>query len=301
MKQETKGIICLLLSSLFFAIMGGAVKSIPNIPIAQKIFFRNIVGVFITSIILIRNKESFIGSNVKLVTLRSLFGVLGVAANFYAISKLPLSDAVLLNRMSPFFVILLSLAFLREKVNRYQVYAMIFALLGAGFVIKPQFNYTIIPALVGLCSAFLAAAGYTSVRQLRLYSSPYTIVFFFCMFSTVSSIPFMFAGQYVTPDLREFTLLILIGLTATAAQIAMTTGYRFAPASKLAIYGYTNIIFSTILGIILWSEFPDLLSITGGLLIVLGGFINYIVSNNKNFHDSCKLKKTVLYQRMQKE
>ena len=291
MKQESKGVICLLLSSLFFSIMGAAVKSMPNIPIAQKIFFRNIVGVIITSVILIKNKESFIGSNVKLVTLRSLFGVLGVAANFYAISKLPLSDAVLLNRMSPFFVILLSLLFLKEKVNKYQIYAMVFALLGAGFVIKPQFNYTIIPALIGLCSAVFAAAGYTSVRQLRLYSSPYTIVFFFCMFSALSSVPFMLAGQYVAPSLKELILLLVIGLTATAAQVFMTTGYRFAPASRLAIYGYTNIIFSSILAIILWREFPDLLSVTGGLLIILGGFINYIVTNNKNFDDSAKIEK----------
>jgi len=288
MKQETKGIICLLLSSFFFAVMGAAVKSVPDLPIAQKIFFRNLVGAIMTAGILIKNKESFIGSNVKLLTLRSLFGLLGVAANFYAISRLPLSDAALLNRMSPFFVILLSLIFLKEHVNKYQLYAMIIALLGAGFVIKPQFNYTIIPSLIGLSSAVFAAAGYTSVRQLRLYSSPYTIVFFFCLFSTVAAIPFMFVDHYTSPNLKELILLLVIGLSATAAQISMTTGYRYAPASRLAIYGYTNIIFSAILGVILWSEYPDLLSVTGGMLIILGGFINYIAMNNKNFNPSIK-------------
>ncbi|MCT4564898.1 MAG: DMT family transporter [Maledivibacter sp.] len=288
MKQESKGIICLLLSSLFFAVMGAAVKSIPSIPIAEKIFFRNLVGVIITGIILIKNKENLIGSNIKLLTLRSVFGLLGVAANFYAISKLPLSDAALLNRMSPFFVILLSLLFLKENVIKYQIYAMLIALLGAGFVIKPQFDYTIIPALVGLSSAVFAAGGYTCVRQLRLYSSPYTIVFFFCLFSTLSTIPFMLMGHFTYPSPRELVLLLLIGISATAAQIFMTTGYRFAPASRLAIYGYTNILFSAILAIILWSEFPDLLSITGGVLIILGGIINYIVINNENFNGRIK-------------
>lgn len=291
MKQETKGIICLLLSSFFFAVMGAAVKSIPNIPIAEKIFFRNLVGVIITGAILVKNKENLIGSNIKLLTLRSVFGLLGVAANFYAISKLPLSDAALLNRMSPFFVILLSLLFLKEHVIRYQVYAMLIALLGAGFVIKPQFDYTIIPALIGLSSAVFAAAGYTSVRQLRLYSSPYTIVFFFCLFSTIATIPFMFMGHFTSPSHKELIVLLLIGLSATAAQIFMTTGYRFAPASRLAIYGYTNILFSAILGIILWSEFPDLLSVTGGVLIILGGILNYIVINNENFNTIIKTNK----------
>lgn len=291
MKQETKGILCLLLSSFFFAAMGASVKSVPSIPIAQKIFFRNLVGVIITGFILIKNKDNLIGSNIKLLTLRSLFGLFGVAANFYAISKLPLSDAALLNRMSPFFVILLSLLFLKENVNKYQIYAMVIALLGAGFVIKPQFDYTIIPALIGLSSAIFAAAGYTSVRQLRLYSSPYTIVFFFCMFSTIATVPFMLAGHFISPNYRELIFLLLIGLFATAAQVFMTTGYRFAQASRLAIYGYTNIIFASILGIVLWSEYPDLLSVTGGVLIIVGGIINYIVTNSKSLNTVPKIDK----------
>lgn len=288
MKHETKGIIYLLVSSFFFAIMGAAVKAVPNIPIAEKIFFRNLVGVIITGFILLKNKENLMSSNLKLLTLRSLFGVIGVAANFYAISKLPLSDAALLNRMSPFFVVLLSLLFLKEHVTKYQIYAMLIALLGAGFVIKPQFDYTIIPALIGLSSAVFAAAGYTSVRQLRLYSSPNTIVFFFCLFSTIATIPFLLMGHFTLPNISELVFLLLIGLSATAAQITMTTGYRFAPASRLAIYGYTHIIFSAILGIIIWSEFPDLLSVTGGVLIILGGIINYMVINNENFNTIIK-------------
>ena len=288
MKQETKGIIFLLLSSFFFAMMGATVKSVPNIPISQKIFFRNLVGLIITGSILIKNKEGLVGSNVKLLILRSLFGLLGVAANFYAISKLPLSDAALLNRMSPFFLILISLMFLKENVTRYQIYAMVIALLGAGFVMKPQFDYTIVPALIGLSSAIFAAAGYASVRQLRLYSSPNAIVFFFCGFSCLSTTPFMLMGDFIVPSIKELIFLLLIGLSATGAQIFMTTGYRFAPASRLAIYGYTNIIFATILGILFWGEYPDLLSITGGLLIILGGFINYVVINNGNFNQSPK-------------
>ncbi|MDK2917749.1 MAG: hypothetical protein PWQ37_482 [Candidatus Petromonas sp.] len=290
MRQESKGIVFILLSSFFFAVMAAAVKAVPHIPIAEKIFFRNLVGVLVMGAMIIKNKQSFIGSNIKLLTLRSLFGLLGVVAYFYAISKLPLSDAVLLNKMSPFFVILLSLLFLKEKVNKFQIYAMIIAIIGAGFVIKPQFDYTIIPALIGLFSAVFAASAYVAVRQLRHYAAPETIVFYFCLFSTVVSIPFMVAGHYIAPTGRDLIFLVLIGLSAAVAQILMTTGYRFAPASQIAIYGYTNIIFSTVLGIILWSEFPDLLSITGGILIIIGGFINYIANNPKYLKESTPKK-----------
>lgn len=279
MKDENKGILLILLSSLCFAVMSASVKAIPHVPIAEKIFFRNLIGTLIIGSIIIKKKKSFIGNNVKLLTFRSILGLLGVAANYYAISKLPLSDAVLLNKMSPFFVILLSLIILKEKVANLQIYAMLVALLGAGFVIKPQFDYTIIPAMVGLTSAVFAASAYILVRQLRLYADPETIVFFFSLFSAIVSIPFMLSGQYVPPTASDLVPLILIGVSAAGAQISMTTAYRLAPASQIAIYGYANIIFSTVFGIVLWSEFPDLLSVTGGILIILGGFINYVANN----------------------
>jgi len=285
MREETKGILFILMSSFFFAVMAASVKAVPHIPLAEKIFFRNLLGVFIMGGIIIKNKKSFKSANTKLLALRCIFGILGVVGYFYSISKLSLSDAVLLNKMSPFFVILLSLIFLKEKIHRLQAYAMLIAILGAGFIIKPQFNYSMIPALIGLFSAVFAAAAYTVIRQLRLYDSPELIVFYFCLFSCIAMLPFIVSGHFIIPTSKDLIILLLIGLSATSAQILMTTGYRFAPASQLAIYGYANIIFSTIFGIILWSEFPDLLSITGGLLIILGGFINYISNNNEYFKD----------------
>ncbi len=279
MKQETKGVVFMLLSSFFFAIMAVMVKSIPHISVPQKIFFRNLVGVFIIGSILVKDKGSFVGSHIKLLTLRSAFGLLGVAAYFYTLTKLPLSDAVLLNRMAPFFVILLSIIFLKEKVTRLQISAMVIALIGAGFVIKPQFTYTMIPALIGLSSSIFAASAYVTLRQLRLYASPNTIVFYFSAFSVLVSIPFMLLGYYTNPTLKDLVILLCIGLAATTAQVLMTRAYSYAPASQITIYSYANIIFSTIFGVILWSEFPDILSFIGGTLIILAGSINYLDKN----------------------
>ncbi len=285
MKQLTKGIVFILLSSFFFALMAAFVKAVPNVPLAEKIFFRNIIGVILMGAIILKKKKSFLGSNVKLLIMRSVFGLLGVGAYFYSIPKLPLSDAVLLNKMSPFLVIIFSVIFLKEEINKLQIYAIILAIIGAGFVIKPQFNFTIIPYLIGLSSAIFAAAAYTIIRELRKYADPEAIVFFFCLFSSVTSLPFMLSGGYSLPSGNTLLILLLIGCAATTAQILMTTGYRYAPASQVAIYGYMNIIFSTIIGIIVWNEFPDLLSIIGGVFIILAGIINYM-SNNQESEDT---------------
>lgn len=280
MDDRKKGIILILSSALFFASMAATVKFLDRIPVVEKIFFRNFLGLLVAIYLIKKNKKQVLGNNKKLLILRSVFGLLGVAAYFYALSNLPLADTVILNKMSPFFVLILAAIFLGEKIKKLQIASLILAILGAGFVVKPEFNISIIPYIIALLSAFFAGSAYTIIRNLRHTDSSETIVFYFTFISTIAMIPFMLAGQFVVPTLIELIGFLGLGIFATAAQFLMTNAYRFAPAGELAIYTYTNIVFSTIIGIVIWSEIPGVLSIIGGFLIILAGFINYY-SNKK--------------------
>ncbi|RKD32734.1 DMT family transporter [Thermohalobacter berrensis] len=282
MENRKKGIILILLSALFFALMAATVKSLGNIPVYEKIFFRNLIGFIVATYIIIKNKKPILGNNRKFLFLRSFFGLMGVAAYFYALSNIALSDAVILNKMSPFFVMVLSAIFLGERIKKLQFVSLILALLGAGFVIRPEFNYTVIPALVALLSAFFAGSAYTTIRYLRHTDSPETIVFYFTVISTITMIPFMIFGGFAIPSPVELLKLISLGVFATTAQFLMTHAYRYAPAGELAIYTYMNIIFSTILGLIIWAEIPDFLSILGGTLIIMAGYLNYRANKTKS-------------------
>lgn len=285
MNDKSKGTIMILLSALFFALMAATVKAIPNIPIAEKIFFRNILG-FIFSVIIIKKKnKSMLGNNKSLLMARSIFGLLGVASYFYAISNIKLADAVILNKFSPFFIILLSVVFLNEKVKKHQIISVIVAILGAILVIKPEFNSSIIPALIALCSAFFAGCAYTIIRYLRKSDGPETIVLYFTFISTIAMVPFMLFGQFVIPTLNEMLLLVLLGVFATSAQFLMTHAYRYAPASELSIYTYTNIVFSSLIGLVFWHETMDYLTLVGGLLIITAAIINFISNNNINLNN----------------
>jgi len=275
MENRSKGITLILLSALFFALMAATVKFLDNIPTPEKIFFRNLLGIFVAFYMIKKKNKSLLGNNKKLLILRSVLGLIGVAAYFYSLSKLPLADTVILNKISPFFVLILSFVFLKEKISKQQIISLIVAILGAAFVIKPEFNVEIIPYLIALASAFFAGSAYTVIRHLRNYDSTETIVFYFTLFSTLVMIPFMFFGGFVIPTLLELLGLILLGVFATTAQFLMTNAYRYAPAGELAIYTYTNIIFSTIIGLVIFFEVPDYLSIIGGLLIIGAGVINY--------------------------
>ncbi|MBF8983237.1 DMT family transporter [Lutibacter sp. B2] len=282
MNSEKKGILYILLSSFCFASMAAWVKSVPNIPLSEKIFFRCLVGTIVTGYFLLKNRNELKCKRIDLLIIRAVFELLAVTGYYYTLSKLPLCDAVILNKISPVIIIILSYIFLKEKIQKNQIYAVVISLIGVLFVIKPQFNYTILPALVGLCTAVLVSVAYIAVRQLRLYTSPEIIVFSFSLFSVIATIPFMIIGKFVFPSKAEMISLFMMGLFATGAEIFLTKGYRYAPASKLAIYDYANIIFSTLYGILLWSEMPDLYSIFGGILILSGGIINYIVGNKEN-------------------
>ncbi len=226
-----------------------------------------------------RNKVSLKPNHFKLITLRSLFGLSGVACYFYAITNLKLADAVILNKTSPFFVMVLSVIFLHEKVNRKQLIALAVALLGVLFVVKPQMDLSILPALIGLMAAFFAGTAYTIIRNLRLYDDSRIIVFYFCLFSVVLMIPLMLFGQFVVPQGKDIFNLLMIGVMATTAQFLMTNGYRHAPASELAVYSYANILFSILLGMLIWLEIPDVFSIIGATLVVTGGVMNYFAVN----------------------
>lgn len=281
MDDRKKGVILILLSALFFALMSATVKSLDRFPITEKIFFRNLFGLIIATYMLIKNKKPILGNNKTFLILRSLFGLLGVAANFYALSHLPLADSVMLNKMSPFFVLILSAFFLNEKIKPFQLLSLILAIIGALFVIKPEFDVSLIPYIVALSSAFFAGSAYTIIRYLIRTDSSETIIFYFTFISTIAMIPFMLLGQFIVPTGIEIFGLLGLGLFATIAQFLITNAYRYAPAGELSIYTYANIIFSTIIGIIIWIEIPGILSIIGGLIIISAGFINYNSNKNK--------------------
>ncbi len=264
--------------------MAATVKFLGDMPVVEKIFFRNLVGVGSVFYILKKKGRPFKGKNMKFILLRSFTGLLGIASYFYALSKIHLSDAVILNKMSPFFVVIFAALFLSEKIKKPQFIALILAIVGAAFVIKPRFDSSVIPSLIALSSSLFAGISYTIIRHLKGSDYPETIVFYFASFSALAMIPFMLAGQFVMPSPIEWVALLLLGVFATTAQLLMTNAYHYAPAGELSIYTYANIIFSTLIGLVIWAEIPDFLSITGGTLIIIAGIVNYrakSISNKK--------------------
>lgn len=284
--KRQKGIACIVISAFFFAAMNMFVKLSGDLPTFQKVFFRNAIAAVVAFIVLKKEKGSFRwaskGSLFYLI-LRTVFGLLGVICNYYAIDRLVLSDASILNKMSPFFAIVFSFLMMRERPRLYQWLAVSAAFIGALFVIKPSFaNASLFPSVVGFLSGMFAGAAYTCVRKLAsLGERRAYIVFFFSAVSTLAVTPAAFFG-YVGMTLLQWVYLLSAGVCAAVAQFAITSAYTFAPAKEISVYDFFQILFAALFSFFVFFELPDVLSLVGYLMIVSAAVVNYLISNAKD-------------------
>lgn len=277
MKKQYKGILCIILSAFCFALMNMFVHLSGDLPFIQKSFFRNFVAAAFACVILMKDRIPFRcrKENFKYLLMRAAFGTIGILCNFYAIDRLVLADASMLNKMSPFFAVLFSLLILGEKVTLPQTLIVLGAFGGSLFVIKPTVtNMDLVPSLIGLFGGIMAGAAYTMVRKLgeNGEKGPF-IVFFFSAFSCVVTLPWLIFDYHpMSPG--QLGILLLAGLAAAGGQFSITAAYCYAPAREISVYDYSQIIFSAILGFIIFGQIPDALSWLGyGIICMMAVFM----------------------------
>lgn len=280
LSSRNKGILFLMLSAFGFAMMSAFVKLAGDLPSFEKAFFRNIIAMIIAGIVIVKKRGSFFGSkkNQQLLILRSTLGTLGLIFNFYAIDQLVLSDASMLNKLSPFFVIIFSALFLREKVNFKQFISVMIAFIGALFIIKPSFSLDVIPMIIGTLGGVFAGAAYTCVRALGGKEHSDTVVFYFSFFSSIVTFPLMMMS-FKPMTLLQFIYLLGAGTFAAIGQYGITIAYKYAPGKEISIFDYTNIIFSATLSLILFGILPDKWSILGYCIIFAASYYMFRLNN----------------------
>ena len=270
--NRTKGIICILLSALCFSGMSSFINLSGDVPVFQKVFFRNLVAVFIATAALLKNKEQFKPHKgcLKYHIIRSSAGLLGVFGNFYATTKMAsTADAAILNKMSPFFTLLFSAIFLKEKVKPKQAVAIGIAFIGAMFVIKPTMsNSQLLPSVCGFIGGVCAGGAYTCVRHMgnKGENGRFT-VFFFSLFSCIVTVPYLIFNFHPMTKM-QWIYLIMVGVCAAGGQFSITAAYTFAPSREISIYVYSNVIFTANSGyFFLGGQVPDLWSFIGYSII----------------------------------
>lgn len=240
-------------------------------PTFQKAFFRNLVAAVLSLVLLLKSKKGVqtIGKqNYFDLFLRVLFGTLGILFNFYAIDHLYISDANILNKLSPFFAIIMSWFILKEKTKKQEWMAVFIAFVGALFIIKPVFNSEVFNALIGVLGGFCAGTAYTFVRKLGQKGvNKSAIVFAFSAFSCLSLLPFVLMKPEAMSK-TQILMLLLAGLSATGGQFSITAAYSKAPAKEISVFDYSQVVFAAVLGVLFLGQIPDLYSIIGYMIIL---------------------------------
>jgi len=285
MKPLYKGIILIILSAFFFALMNMFVRLSGDLPSIQKSFFRNLIAFIFAGIILIREHKAVHlpkGTAVPLM-LRSLFGTIGILCNFYALDQLDLADASILNKMSPFFAIIFSIFLLKEKIKPVQFLIVVGALVGAMCVVKPSFlNASTVPALIALCGGMCAGLAYTLVRMLGQRGvKGAIIVCFFSGFSCVVTLPFLIFA-FAPMTITQLIILLLAGLSAAGGQFTITSAYCYAPAKDVSVYDYSQIIFAASLGFLVFGQIPDWLSWVGYVIICTMAILMFVYNKKRD-------------------
>lgn len=271
------GIVLMIITAFFFASIAFIIKLLDNIPLMEIVLFRNLSSMIIVPIIIVTKQQTtLLGRNKPLLFLRGFLGTLGMIAMFYTYTKMPITDSITIQRLSPFFIIIMSIIFLHEKYSFKQFPIILLAFTGALFVIKPGFRADIFPAIVALISAILMGAAHVVIRYLRLSDNYWVIINYYAYIAGFTAIiSLVWQRNFVIPNLIDFILLLILGLTAFGSQISLTLAYRFAPASIVAPYLYTQILFAAILEIGFLQVFPDMLTWIGSSTIIISGVLNY--------------------------
>ncbi len=281
--RKKYGIAMMIVSSLGFTIMSIFVRLSGDLPSIQKVVFRSGMTLLVSGILLQRGlfgkerKLVFIKnsiSNYRAMAFRVIAGTIGILINFYCIDHINLSDVNIIYKFSTIIVLFFAFLFLKERMTKVKIAATVLAFCGVLLVIKPSFSAEVVPYLIALVGSIMAAVAYTSLRALKQSSNSDVIVFLFSLFTTVILLPFVLL-HYVPMTGTQVFYLVLAGVFASVGQYGITLAYKFAPASEVSIYSYYAVVFAAIFGMLMFHEFPDILSYIGYFVIFAASYILY--------------------------
>lgn len=271
----------MLLSALGFALMAACVKAASQrgIPVLEIVAARALVSLLLSYVDIKRRQLSLWGHNRPLLLARGLVGAVALICVYYAVSTLPLAEASMLQFTYPAFTAVLALLLLKEPIQRATALCIALCLLGLGVILQPGLAATELAALpwlsvgAALLGAFGSAVAYVLVRRLSQSEDSAVIIFYFPLVALPIALALLGEGL-VLPNLEALGLLLLVGIFTQVGQVGLTKAMAVEAAGKAAAYAYVQVLFSILLGLVLFGEVPTLASLLGGGLIVAGALIN---------------------------
>ena len=218
------------------------------------------------------------GNNRKLLVLRGFAGFMALSCYFYAITHLPLADATVIQFCNPMIAALIAVVALKEPLRMIDVIATIFSMFGVVLVAQPTFLFARgtpldpVAVVIGVIGAIFSAIAYVVIRRLGSTEHHMVVVFYFPLVTGPASLPILALEGLVLPHGVEWLYLLGIGVAAQLGQIEITKGFKLESAGRASAVTYLQIVLAYTWGVLLFGEFPNVISILGASLVILGVF-----------------------------
>lgn len=274
--KVSRGVWLMLMASLSFGLMNVSVKFVHQMPVSEVVFFRAVVQILLSVVILLRLKQSPWGKNPKLLGLRGLFGSIGLFCYFYTLQVMPLGNAIVIHYLSPILTTLVAVALGDEKNHPLSYLFFAICLLGVVVVNGVSQDVTLAGVLAGLGGALFSAFAYNTIRRLKNLENPNVVVFYFPLITLPLSL--LVGGLYDDawrwPVGIEWIWLLLTGVTTQLGQFFMTRAYQSDKASNVSAISYAGILWGAGFGVFLFGEHYKWLQFVGMGMVLLGMLLN---------------------------
>ena len=272
MKAKTLPILLMIGAVFCFASMDATAKYLmKEIGPAQTIWARYTVQAILVTVLILPKINVYGRTKYpKLQFLRSVALMMATTLFFFAFSRLGLAEASAIFNISPVLITLGAFLFLREQIGPRRVIGILVSLLGALIIIRPGSGVFTIYAILPLGAAIFYSIYSLATRFVGTDESPWTSLFYSAIFGAICySIYIVFHWNPMSNN--ALLLTIIIGLFGTAGHICLIKALTLGEASLVAPFIYTNLLFTTIWGVVLFGNLPDFWTIAGALIIVAAG------------------------------
>lgn len=261
-----------MLSEAFLVASGMVIKQLSGeLPTEMVVFARNLFGLMLLLPWVLRKGIGAIRTTrIHLHLLRATVGVSAMGCLFYSWGHLPLAQAALLKQTSPFFMPLIALWWLGERISWLVKASIVVGFIGVVLILNPADGALNLAVLIALCGAMLSAFAKIIIRRMSATEPARRIVFYFALFaSLLSAIPALL--NWVQPSAVQMAWLLLMAATSTLAQLLLSKAYGLAPAGQLGPFTYSSVAIAALCGWWLWDEALALNSWLGVLVVTLAG------------------------------
>lgn len=274
----TAGIFCLTISDSLAKWLGDTYTPI------QLLFLRGLLAtpVLIVLIVTLSGRTALRTRHLSIHALRGLLNVVTASCFYLSLTMLPLAEAIAIVLSAPLLVTIISMAFLGEKVSRGTGTAVLAGFAGVVLIVRPSPQHMQWAALLPLITALGYAVMMVSARRINARESMLTTMLYIALGQVVfAGLPLAWFWEPV--QTKHFVGFMALAIFSTLGLGLITQAFRVAPASIVAPFEYSGLIWATLLGWLIWREAPSLWFYAGAFLIAAGGvYIAFLEASNRN-------------------